>query len=155
MVLFIKHWSKYRQLNQPYYGTLSSYAFVLMIVHFLQNLKEPILPKFNEDFKKGNNNEYTIGWLIANFFRYYAYEFNIERDVISIKQSQLTKKEKEWTDDEQRYFLSIEDPFEEGFNVGKSLAEECVELLKYEFTRSYVLIREKKDIKTICFKIKK
>lgn len=155
MSLFIKHWSKSRLLNEPYHGTLSSYAFVLLIVHFLQNLKEPILPRLDKKLDSSLKNEHSIGWLIASFFKYYSYDFDIENDVVSIKHSHLSKKDLNWTDDEQRYFLSIEDPFEEGFNVGRTLAEECVETLKYEFTRSYILIREKKDIKTLCLKIKK
>ncbi|KAJ3062708.1 Zinc finger, CCHC domain-containing protein [Podochytrium sp. JEL0797] len=36
LVLIVKFWSKQRNINEPYFGTLSSYCFVLMIIHFLQ-----------------------------------------------------------------------------------------------------------------------
>eukprot|EP01114_Cavostelium_apophysatum_P023288 TRINITY_DN8724_c0_g1_i2.p1 TRINITY_DN8724_c0_g1~~TRINITY_DN8724_c0_g1_i2.p1 ORF type:complete len:395 (+),score=68.20 TRINITY_DN8724_c0_g1_i2:85-1269(+) len=35
----IKNWAKAREINEPYKGTLSSYAYVLMVLHFLQNRK--------------------------------------------------------------------------------------------------------------------
>ncbi|KAK6532255.1 hypothetical protein TWF281_006447 [Arthrobotrys megalospora] len=45
MVLFVKQWSKNRDLNSPYFGTLSSYGYVLMVAHFLINIVQPpVLP---------------------------------------------------------------------------------------------------------------
>ena len=41
MVLFIKAWSKKRKINTPYHGTLSSYGFVLMVLHYLINVVRP------------------------------------------------------------------------------------------------------------------
>ncbi len=35
----IKHWAKQRKVNDPYRGTLSSYAYVLMVAHFLQTMQ--------------------------------------------------------------------------------------------------------------------
>lgn len=43
MVLFIKHWAKLRAINSPYRGTLSSYGFVLMALHFLINIAQPFV----------------------------------------------------------------------------------------------------------------
>ena len=45
MVLFVKAWSKKRKINSPYHGTLSSYGYVLMVLHYLINIaKPPVLP---------------------------------------------------------------------------------------------------------------
>ena len=45
MVLFVKAWSKKRKINSPYHGTLSSYGFVLMVLHYLINIAQPpVLP---------------------------------------------------------------------------------------------------------------
>ena len=45
MVLFVKAWSKKRKINSPYHGTLSSYGYVLMVLHFLVNIAQPpVLP---------------------------------------------------------------------------------------------------------------
>ena len=41
MVLAIKAWAKLREINCPYRGTLSSYGYVLMVLHFLANIADP------------------------------------------------------------------------------------------------------------------
>ena len=41
MVLFVKAWSKKRKINCPYHGTLSSYGYVLMVLHYLVNIAQP------------------------------------------------------------------------------------------------------------------
>lgn len=47
MCLLVKHWAKQRKINDPYRGTLSSYCYVMMVIHFLQNelhTSPPVLP---------------------------------------------------------------------------------------------------------------
>ncbi|KAI4255653.1 MAG: hypothetical protein LQ352_002467 [Teloschistes flavicans] len=41
MVIFIKAWAKRRKINSPYHGTLSSYGYVLMVLHYLVNITNP------------------------------------------------------------------------------------------------------------------
>ncbi|UKZ90125.1 uncharacterized protein TrAFT101_005154 [Trichoderma asperellum] len=43
MVLFIKHWAKVRGINSGYRGTLSSYGYVLMALHYLVNVVQPFV----------------------------------------------------------------------------------------------------------------
>lgn len=43
MVLFIKHWAKMRGINSGYKGTLSSYGYVLMVLHYLVNVTRPFV----------------------------------------------------------------------------------------------------------------
>jgi terminal uridylyltransferase len=43
MILFIKHWAKIRGINTPYRGTLSSYGYVLMVLHYLVNVAQPFV----------------------------------------------------------------------------------------------------------------
>lgn len=43
LVLFIKHWAKVRRINTPYRGTLSSYGYVLMMLHYLVNVAQPFV----------------------------------------------------------------------------------------------------------------
>ena len=42
-VLFVKVWAKRRKINSPYHGTLSSYGYVLMVLHYLVNIVQPPL----------------------------------------------------------------------------------------------------------------
>ena len=41
MVLFIKAWASHRRINSSYNGTLSSYGYVLMVLHYLVNVASP------------------------------------------------------------------------------------------------------------------
>ena len=41
MVLFVKLWASRRKTNSGYNGTLSSYGYVLMVLHFLVNVTSP------------------------------------------------------------------------------------------------------------------
>ncbi|KAI4184695.1 MAG: hypothetical protein LQ348_004512 [Seirophora lacunosa] len=43
MVLFVKAWAKRRKINSPYHGTLSSYGYVLMVLHYLINIAKPAI----------------------------------------------------------------------------------------------------------------
>lgn len=40
-ILFVKAWAKRRKINSPYHGTLSSYGYVLMVLHYLVNVAQP------------------------------------------------------------------------------------------------------------------
>ncbi|KAL1870552.1 hypothetical protein VTK73DRAFT_2560 [Phialemonium thermophilum] len=49
LVLFVKHWAKVRGINSPYRGTLSSYGYVLMMLHYLVNIAQPfVCPNLQE-----------------------------------------------------------------------------------------------------------
>jgi terminal uridylyltransferase len=41
MILFVKAWAKRRKINNSYSGTLSSYGWVLMVLHYLVNIAQP------------------------------------------------------------------------------------------------------------------
>lgn len=43
MILFVKHWAKVRGINTPYRGTLSSYGYVLMVLHYLVHVSQPFV----------------------------------------------------------------------------------------------------------------
>jgi len=62
MVIFIKLWAKRRKINSPYHGTLSSYGYVLMVLHYLMNVVQPPVipnlqrvPRAMEDTSPGND----------------------------------------------------------------------------------------------------
>lgn len=39
--IFVKIWAKTRDINTPYHGTLSSYGYILMVLHYLMNIASP------------------------------------------------------------------------------------------------------------------
>ena len=47
--LVVKAWVKARKINTPYYGTLSSYGYILMTLHFLLNVADPpVIPNLQK-----------------------------------------------------------------------------------------------------------
>ncbi|TGZ77481.1 PAP/OAS1 substrate-binding domain-containing protein [Ascodesmis nigricans] len=115
MVLFIKWWAKRRHINSPYRGTLSSYGYALLIVHYLINIAQPpVLPNLQLfhppatqtstelQYEHNGNvcniwylkdtstlprsaNKASIGELLRGFFEYYAFTFRWQNDVVSIR----------------------------------------------------------------------
>lgn len=85
MVIFVKLWAKRRKINSPYHGTLSSYGYVLMVLHYLMNIVQPPLipnlqrvPRAIEDTSPGNDkviDGYTV--------RFWRDENDIRRVVAS------------------------------------------------------------------------
>lgn len=104
MVLFVKSWAKQRKVNSSYSGTLCSYGWVILVLHFLINIaRPPVLPNLQHAFGAAGKqhmvdgynvafaddelqlqqlalkdqitqNEESIGSLLANFFHYYAHQ---------------------------------------------------------------------------------
>ncbi|OAA51081.1 Poly(A) RNA polymerase cid13 [Beauveria brongniartii RCEF 3172] len=106
MVLFIKHWAKLRGINSGYRGTLSSYGYVLMVLHYLVNVASPfVCPNLQQLGRSGvpqmckgynvsfwrdevaiqqlaaslqmNQNTQSIGYLLRGFFEYFAQNGNL------------------------------------------------------------------------------
>ncbi|KAH9362842.1 hypothetical protein HPB48_015195 [Haemaphysalis longicornis] len=118
-------------------GSLSSYAYILMALYYLQQRKPPVIPVLQELYPEGEakpeviiegwnawffedvdrlqgvwnefgqNNE-SVGELWLGMLCFYTEEFNFKKHVVCIRQkAPLTKREKMWT----RRCIAIEDPF--------------------------------------------
>lgn len=48
LVYVVKRWAKRRKINEPSLGTLSSYAYINLVISFLQTRQPPILPCLQE-----------------------------------------------------------------------------------------------------------
>jgi len=56
--IFVKNWAKARDINTPYRGTLSSYGYILMVLHYLINVAHPpVLPNLQEMAKDNGWNQ--------------------------------------------------------------------------------------------------
>lgn len=68
MILFVKHWAKRRGINTPYRGTLSSYGYVLMVLHYLMNVADPfVIPNLQhvnheppEEYSEGRKGAWRV-----------------------------------------------------------------------------------------------
>ncbi|XLR54698.1 hypothetical protein HN51_023166 [Arachis hypogaea] len=161
LAFIIKHWAKSRGVNETYHGTLSSYAYVLMCIHFLQQRRPAILPCLQEmestysvnvdnvncayfdkvgrlaDF--GRPNKETIAQLVWGFFYYWAYCHDYANSVISVRTgSIISKREKDWTRrvGNDRHLICIEDPFEISHDLGRVVDKRSIKVLREEFERA-------------------
>ncbi|OEL21667.1 UTP:RNA uridylyltransferase 1 [Dichanthelium oligosanthes] len=170
LAFLVKHWAKLRGVNETYRGTLSSYAYVLMCINFLQ-LREPkILPclqameqtyimnvdgtecaYFDEvhqlqDF--GAENKESIAELLWAFFHYWAFHHDYRRDVISVRTGNtISKQEKNWTTrvGNDRHLMCIEDPFETAHDLGRVVDRQTIRILREEFERAAAKLQNDDD----------
>ncbi|XP_034296947.1 poly(A) RNA polymerase GLD2 isoform X1 [Pantherophis guttatus] len=50
LALVVKKWASFHGINDASRGTLNSYSLVLMVLHYLQTLPEPILPSLQKNY---------------------------------------------------------------------------------------------------------
>ncbi|GMF21349.1 unnamed protein product [Phytophthora lilii] len=200
----IKRFVKQRRMNCAAEGTLSSYGYLLLLIHFLQRQDPPVLPvlqalppnwpdkpreklpsvlcrgpsdeldpsasnggdghsgietyffdpfAFREPNEKlaslqefCSRNTQSVGELLLGFLRYYGLQFDATRDVVSVRRPDagtVTKDEKRHTS-QWRFTtrLSIEDPFEVGYDVAHVLKGSRDKYIRQQFVRAYVLLMD-------------
>uniref|UniRef100_J3L941 Uncharacterized protein n=2 Tax=Oryza brachyantha TaxID=4533 RepID=J3L941_ORYBR len=170
LALIVKHWAKLRGVNETFRGTLSSYAYVLMCISFLQQREPKILPclqameptyimvvdgtecaYFDEvhqlqDF--GAENKESIAELLWAFFHYWAFDHDYRNDVISVRTGNtISKQEKNWTTrvGNDRHLICIEDPFETSHDLGRVVDRQTIRILREEFERAASILQYDDD----------
>ena len=174
LVLVVKFWAKRRSINEPFTGTLSSYAYVLMLIQFLQTRSPPILPclqraidsntpqvtiqdfncTYNEDiasFKNfGRNNRDSPAKLLVNFFQLYGFEYDYIHSVICVRTGGFVSKDaKQWmipSNPRECSFFALEDPFDTTHNLGRVVHRVGVETIRNEFERGYKILVKTGDL---------
>ncbi|UYV65168.1 ZCCHC11 [Cordylochernes scorpioides] len=122
----MKHFAKLFEIGDASSGSLSSYAYILMVIYFLQQRDPPVLPvlqelhpnpqrrpqrmvkewdtwffndtsRLREMWPAGGKNKETIGQLLVQIFKFYTETFEFDKYVVSIRQrSPMTRLEKLW-----------------------------------------------------------
>lgn len=159
----IKRFAKVCDMCDASRGSLSSYAYILMVIYFLQQCSPPVLPVLQElsgtqtkpqrlvedcdtyfyddlsNLEKvwpgyGKNTS-TVGELWIQLLRFYGAEFDFEKHVISIRQSApLLRFEKLWTSK----CMAIEDPFDLSHNLGVGLSRNMHVYIISSFRKGYL-----------------
>lgn len=225
LAAIIKRWAKARDINNPARHTLSSYGYIIMLLHFLSYHKRngnglvsavappegnassrkesdpsstPLLPNLQwmdpawPNFPKGTpykelrslpkdikehpleekktinayfykpstpndkallqmlfpGQDLSLAILLASFFRYYAYEFDYKRQVVSLHSTAtrgvLEREVKAELDGWRNYSaaLTIEDPFETFYDVAHVLRGGYYHRIRREFTVAYSKIAD-------------
>mmetsp|Transcript_27221 Transcript_27221/g.74538 ORF Transcript_27221/g.74538 Transcript_27221/m.74538 type:complete len:1312 (-) Transcript_27221:211-4146(-) len=216
MASVIKRWAKARDINDPARHTLSSYGYILMLLHFLTYHKRsgdglvipmekaprtnqalPLLPnlkwmdsmwpespprtpyaefhdppkllkqhpreenvKVNAYFYRMDKahlenlrqrfpgQDLSLAILLASFFRYYAYDFDYKRHVVSLNSTNVhgivEREVKAELDGWRNYSaaLTIEDPFETFYDVAHVLRGGYYHRIRREFAVAYSKIAD-------------
>jgi len=215
LAAILKRWAKRRGINDPSSHTLSSYGYILMLIHFLTSHRAtgagtlapiygsrgicPILPNLQwmdqrwlqsppgtpyAEWQQKPANEHTrmnhpteekyvvntlflritdqnvhkaltsrveqcnrkapsVGYLLAEFFRYYAFEFDYKKDVVSLNATasygKIEREAKAESDNWKLYgqSLEIEDPFEQFYDVAHVLKQTNFQRTRKEFALAY------------------
>ena len=105
LVYVIRYWAKRRGINSTYDGTLSSYALMILVIHFLQHRPVPLLPnlkKLSSDWDGKNNNdndvyiedqEYIVNPIDKSVYDAYFYTPNTANDINALKKFASNNKE--------------------------------------------------------------
>ncbi|XP_033947738.1 terminal uridylyltransferase 7 isoform X2 [Pseudochaenichthys georgianus] len=154
----MKVFAKMCDIGDASRGSLSSYAYTLMVLFFLQQRNPPVIPVLQEiyDGKKkpevlvedwnvyffddlktlpsrwpqGGRNTETVGELWLGLLRFYTEDFDFREQVICNRlHSCLTTFNKQWTSK----YIVIEDPFDLNHNLGAGLSRKMTNFIMKAF----------------------
>ncbi|KAJ3604081.1 hypothetical protein NHX12_028822 [Muraenolepis orangiensis] len=168
VIMAVKKWARYHEINDASKGTLSSYSLVLMVLHYLQTLGEPVLPSLQKDFPECFNasmdidmvpegprhippyksaNRSSLGDLLQGFLKYYSSKFSWDNQVISVREAKALPKNKsgEW----RNKYICLEEPFERN-NVARAVHEQHkFNDIKSKFAASCQILTQSKDLNSL------
>ncbi|KAM6945034.1 terminal uridylyltransferase 7 [Lycodopsis pacificus] len=154
----MKVFAKMCDIGDASRGSLSSYAYTLMVLFFLQQRDPPVIPVLQEiyDGKKKpevlvdgwnvyffddlkalpsrwpqyRKNTETVGELWLGLLRFYTEDFDFREHVICLRQHGcLTTFNKQWTSK----YIVIEDPFDLNHNLGAGLSRKMTNFIMKAF----------------------
>lgn len=168
LVLVIKKWASHHEINDASRGTLSSYSLVLMVLHYLQTLPEPILPSLQKIYPESfstsvqlhlihqvpcnvppylSKNESSLGDLLLGFLKYYATEFDWNTQMISVREAKAIPRpdDMEW----RGKYICVEEPFD-GTNTARAVHEkQKFDMIKDQFLKSWQRLKNKRDLNSV------
>ncbi|XP_058230296.1 poly(A) RNA polymerase GLD2 [Hemibagrus wyckioides] len=168
VILAIKKWAGHHRINDASRGTLSSYTLVLMVLHYLQTLPEPVIPCLQKDYPECfspvmdlhlvpdgpkcippflSKNQSSLGDLLLGFLKYYATAFRWDKYVISVREAKALPKSNCW--EWRSNFLYVEEPFDSS-NTARAVHEKMkFDAIRAVFTESWQVLQVRKDLNYI------
>jgi poly(A) RNA polymerase GLD2 len=175
LVTIVKEWAKQNNINDSTRSTFTSYSLVLMVLHYLQVVDEPVLPSLQQHFPKRFNprvdirtlnlshplevispesnfkgsNTSSLGTLLIGFFDYYANQYNYETNAISIRLGREVKR-----GDVIRHIthwspICIEEPFTLS-NTAHSVYDEMIfKSIKQKFKDAHKILSTTMDLNNL------
>ncbi|CAI5443958.1 unnamed protein product [Caenorhabditis angaria] len=138
--VWIKAWAKRCGVGEASKGSLSSYAWIVMLIHYLQQIEPyPVLPCLQEMSREKSDNVYVQGYnvyywkfvdptksrhcnksvldLFVGFLDYYSTYFDYEQHVVQMVSRKIEAKPDRWS----KYPMCIADPFETDHNLAQGV----------------------------------
>ena len=152
LYMFIKEWSKCRQIAEAMFGFPNSFGFVMLVTKFLQILNEPIIPIMDYDRKKKKIvcihdiskfkfNTMTLFELALLFFDYYLnFDFETYQLDITLCGLQWKHSQDYNLNHHDQETMLIVDPSSKSENVTRCLKPYNLKIMKQEFFRAYKCI---------------
>lgn len=176
LVLVIKLWAQFHEINDAKNRTISSYSLALMVIHFLQCGVQPaVLPCLHElyplKFSVHSNiteidlqevistsfvseNKQSLGELLLNFFHYYT-AFSFSEYALSVRLARKIpieecKRDRSLKNDAKQWkYLCIEEPFEHT-NTARSVYDADVfEHICEVFRSTYEALKNTRSLEAI------
>mmetsp|Transcript_1092 Transcript_1092/g.3399 ORF Transcript_1092/g.3399 Transcript_1092/m.3399 type:complete len:437 (-) Transcript_1092:1187-2497(-) len=176
LTLLIKLWAKRRRVGDASKGYLSSYAWTLLVLFYLQSTSAipvidvvPALRLLSSSqltlqqrenllwlmrYFKAHATEVRpvstksgVAELLDGFFDYYARQSTLGTSVVSTRKGRVLKTEETRCYNPLRpAFLHVEDPLIDTINVGRHLRESTIVRLFSEIRRAHEIIRKTGDV---------
>lgn len=162
LVIFVKSWAKFQNINDASQGTISSYSIVLMVLHYLQcGCNPPVIPnlqrlypnKFSNqtdirsltlnermDYPPSNNSQ-SVGKIFIGFLKYFSEEFDFDKYVISIRTGTKLLKSTVIRENPENHSqwkcLCIEEPFDRTNTARSCFDTQVFQRVHTVFKKSY------------------
>lgn len=164
LVFCIRKWASATGITNPSPGRwTSNFSLTLLVLFFLQQLKQPILPSVNQlvkcatsndiritdnninctflrdlnNLKFQRHNKDSLSYLLTQFFEFYS-QFDFTGKAISLNEGRQTLKP-------DHAAMWIVNPLETSLNVSKNVSFEEVERFKFEVKNAAWILEEKSD----------
>ncbi|KAM0675742.1 hypothetical protein GVAV_000517 [Gurleya vavrai] len=127
ITILVKLICKMFDINCSYRCTLNSYALSLMTIFYFQRIFD-ISPIFSKRKKLLNENTCLLDYL-KGFFYFYAFVFDFESEVVSVKLGKYKKKDSNLFkaySARYNFCFCIEDPIITDFNVTRTVNDESL-----------------------------
>ncbi|XP_072031740.1 terminal uridylyltransferase 4-like isoform X2 [Amphiura filiformis] len=124
LALALRYWAKLCKVDQQADGSMPAYAFVIMVIHYLQQCEPPVLPVIQEKETLKERNTKCAGELWLDLLKFYVVEMPIEEWVITIRNRKPISRQDMKIPNKR---LAVEDPFATSKkNITKSLTTSIV-----------------------------
>lgn len=170
LMFAVKSWAKVHRLNDPRAGGLSSYAWCIMVLHYLRQPPTCIVPDILDVSIREDSSEdsvvsasvrnvrtdgtvrvafvapspasnlrratstgckQTVADLLHGFFCYFSFEFDLQRYVVDVRQSETSRPQHKFDHWKRAashlpWRISIADPFDRKHDLGLVLGQDGV-----------------------------